>query len=77
MHSFVLEIGQVVTAPNHKQYYARLFSKIKTKQDDGDVFWWIFRHVATKINIGACDYRIYMHAHLTDHIMISKTLSKP
>ncbi len=45
-HSSVLEIGQVVTAPNRKQYYARLFPKIKTKQDDGDVFWWISGHVS-------------------------------
>ncbi len=46
MCSFVLEIGQVITAPNQKQYYTRLFSKIKTKQDDGDVFWWIFGNVS-------------------------------
>ncbi len=45
-HSFVLEIGQVVTEPNKKQYFARLFSKIKTKQNDGDVFWWILGHVS-------------------------------
>ncbi len=46
MRSFVLEIGQVVTAPNSKQYYTPLFSKIKTKQDDGDVFWWILGHIS-------------------------------
>ncbi len=45
-HSSVLEINQVMTAPNRKQYYARLFSKIKTKQDDGDVIWWISGHVS-------------------------------
>ncbi len=44
--SFVLEISHVVTAPNRKQYYTRLFSKIKIKQDDGDVFWWIIGHVS-------------------------------
>ncbi len=41
----MLEISQVVTAPNRKQYYAHLFSKIKTKQDDGDVIWWISGNV--------------------------------
>ncbi len=46
MRSFVLEIGQVMTAPNRKQYYTPLFSKIKTKQDDGDVFWWILGHIS-------------------------------
>ncbi len=46
MHSFLLEIGQVVTAPNRKQYYTCLFSKIKTKQDDEDVFWWILGNVS-------------------------------
>ncbi len=45
-HSSVLEIGQDVTVPNMKQYYARLLSKIKTKWDDGDVFWWISGHVS-------------------------------
>ncbi len=45
-HPFVLEIGQVMIAPNWKQYYARLFSKVKTKQDDEDAFWWIFGHVS-------------------------------
>ncbi len=45
-HSSVLEISQVVTAPNRKQYYACLFSKIKTIQDDGDVIWWISGHVS-------------------------------
>ncbi len=39
-HSSVLEISQVVTAPNRKQYYARLFSKIKTKQHDGMLSDW-------------------------------------
>ncbi len=58
MRSFVFEICQVVTAPNRKQYYARLFSKIETKQDDGHVFRWIFGHVATKINISECNYQI-------------------
>ncbi len=46
MHYFVLEIGQVMTVSNRKQYYICLFSKIKTKQDDGDVFWWILGHVS-------------------------------
>ncbi len=45
-HSFVLEIVEVMTAPNSKQYYASLFSQIKTKQDNGDVFWWILGHVS-------------------------------
>ncbi len=48
-HSSVLEIGQDVTEPNRKQYYAHLFSKTKqnkTKWDDGDVFWWISGHVS-------------------------------
>ncbi len=35
-----------MNAPNRKLYYTHLFSKIKTKQDDGDVFWWIFGHVS-------------------------------
>ncbi len=46
MCSFVLEIGPFVNAPNPKQYYRRLFSKIKTKQEDGDVFCWLFGHVS-------------------------------
>ncbi len=45
-HSSVLDISQIVTAPNRKQYYASLFSKIETKQDDGDVIWWISGHVS-------------------------------
>ncbi len=44
-HSSVLEISQVMTAPNRKKYYARLFPK-KQKQDDGDVIWWISGHVS-------------------------------
>ncbi len=46
MRSFVLEIGQVVTAPNRKQYYTHLLSKIKTKQDSEEVFRWILGHVS-------------------------------
>ncbi len=46
MCSLVLEISQVVTAPNRKEDYAILFSKIQTKQKDGDVFWWILGHVS-------------------------------
>ncbi len=45
-HSSVLENGQDTTAPTRKQYYTHLFSKIKTKRDDGDVFWWISGHVS-------------------------------
>ncbi len=32
-------------APNQNHYYDCLFSKIETKQDDGDVFGWIFGHL--------------------------------
>ncbi len=35
-----------VRAPNQNHYYCYLFSKIKTKQDDGNIFWWIFGHVS-------------------------------
>ncbi len=28
------------------QNYHDLFSRFKTKQDDADVFWWIFSHVS-------------------------------
>ncbi len=35
-----------MTAPNRKQYDTHLFSKLKTKQDDGVVFWWIVGHVS-------------------------------
>ncbi len=38
-----------VHAPKRNLYYWCLFSKIKQKQDDGDVFWWIFGHVSLLI----------------------------
>ncbi len=46
--------GQDLTNLQHKRVCAcaqpetilqHQFSKIKTKQDDGDVFWWIFSYV--------------------------------
>ncbi len=35
-----------MNAPNQTQYYTRLFSKIKTKQDDGDAFWRILGYIS-------------------------------
>ncbi len=32
--------------PNQNHYYCYLFLKIKTKQDNGVVFWWIYGHVS-------------------------------
>ncbi len=32
--------------PNWNHYYGCLFSKMTTKQDDGDVFRWIFGYVS-------------------------------
>ncbi len=38
--------AQCTCAPNWNYYYCCLFSKLKTKQDDGDVFWWVFGHIS-------------------------------
>ncbi len=35
-----------VRTPNHNHYYRYLFSKFKTKQDEGDNFWCILSHVS-------------------------------
>ncbi len=43
MYSFVLEISQDCTQPETASV---LKKKPRTKQDDGDVFWWIFGHVS-------------------------------
>ncbi len=41
-NSIQFNTGAVLCA----RYYAHLFSKIKTKQDDGDAFRWISGHVS-------------------------------